>query len=108
MDHRDSPGLPDSIAVPNGMPIGTGKGFQELPTYTCSHCNSIVVMNPLRSRERAYCTGCDRYICDGCGVAKSQGVECKPYTEFVDELLEANTLALQRGCLILPGSSTNS
>lgn len=101
MDHRDSPGLPDSIGVPNGMPVGSGKAFFETPTYTCSHCNAVVVMNPLRTRERGYCMSCDRYICDSCGVAKSQGVVCLPYTEFIEELLEQNEKALQRS-IILP------
>lgn len=108
VDHRDSPGISDSLAVPNGMPIGTGKGLAELPTFTCSHCQAVVVMNPLRTRDRAYCTGCDRYLCDGCGAAKAQTGICRPYVKFIDEMQERDALAQQRGCLILPGSSTNS
>lgn len=88
VDHRDSPGISDNLAVANGMPVGAAHGFFEAPTYTCSHCQAVVIMNPLRNRERAYCSGCDRYICDGCGVAKSQGVMCKPYVQLIDEMQE--------------------
>ena len=96
VDHRDSPGISENLAAANGMPVAATRGFFEAPTYTCSHCQAVVVMNPLRTRDRAYCTGCDRYICDSCGFARSQGAACKPYPEFVDELLEANELAIQR------------
>jgi hypothetical protein len=102
IDHRDSPGIPDSLAVPNGLPVGTGKGFHELPTFSCSHCQAVVMMNPLRTRERAYCTGCDRYLCDRCGAARAAGVQCKPFLQLIDEMQERDVRALQRGSIILP------
>lgn len=52
----------------------TRKGLYESATVTCSHCHSVVVLRPNRSRERGWCFRCDRYICDGCGLLmKTQG-----------------------------------
>lgn len=40
---------------------------EELPTFTCAHCAAIVVMNPMRTRERGWCWNCDAYLCDKAG-----------------------------------------
>lgn len=89
LDHRAAPPLPDELVVREGLPIGAGRGLFETPTYTCSHCQHVVVMNPLRSREREYCRGCDSYICDGCGFLKKQGSPCKTYAQMIDEHMNA-------------------
>lgn len=89
MDNRVNEGVKDEIMVAIGLPPGAGKGMFEAPTYTCSHCDRVVVMNPLRSRERAYCRGCDRYICDNCGVIRAQTGACKTMKQTVDEVLNA-------------------
>jgi hypothetical protein len=72
IDHRASPGLPEDIALQNGLDpkqVGEGKIF-EAATLTCSHCKCTVVKNPLRVRERAKCSKCGwHYICDICAVA---------------------------------------
>lgn len=61
VDHRASPGLP-------GDPLrGEGKLF-EAKTNHCNHCGRVVIMNPLRTRDRCYCSKCDKYICDDCGL----------------------------------------
>ena len=39
----------------------------EMATLTCSHCNTIVVLNKERSRSRSYCRSCNAYICDSPG-----------------------------------------
>ena len=91
--------VPDEIMVKDGLPIGSGQGLFETPTYTCSHCQYVVVMNPQRTREREYCRGCDSYICDGCGLLKKQGTPCKTFAQIIDEHLTA----AERGTsLILP------
>lgn len=94
IDHRATQGVPDEIMVRDGLPIGAGRGLFETPTYTCSHCNHVVVMNPLRTREREYCRGCDSYICDGCGYLKKQGTPCKTFTQKGDEVLNAASRGL--------------
>ncbi len=87
VDHRFTPGMPDQ-AMPKDAPRNSGKGLYETPTFTCNHCPHIVVMNPLRTRERAYCRKCDHYICDRCGgILAATGI-CKPYKAVLDELQE--------------------
>jgi hypothetical protein len=69
VDHRASPGLPAGTARKLGYEpsqVAEGKLF-EAATIMCAHCNRIVVRNPLRDRERAFCMQCGGvYICDLC------------------------------------------
>jgi hypothetical protein len=88
LDHRNSPGVPDAVMQKFDLPAGSGKGVFEAPTYTCSHCQSIVVMNPNRQRERGYCRGCDHNICDTCWGARANGAKCKTFKQVIDEILE--------------------
>lgn len=72
VDHRASPGIPEKAAVRLGYhptQVREGAVF-EAATYSCVHCQGVVIMNPLRTRERAYCSKCDQYICDGCDLAR--------------------------------------
>lgn len=85
IDHSASPGMPDK-AMPAGM---TGQGIAEMPTYTCNHCQAVVIMNPDRTRERSWCRHCDHYICDACGgILKATGV-CKTFEQIIEEAQEA-------------------
>ena len=82
LDHRASPGV---VGSDHFLPVGEGQQF-EAPTYTCSHCGTIVIVNPDRTRAREWCSGCDHYICDRCGgVKKATGV-CKTLAQTFDEL----------------------
>ena len=84
IDHRASPGLTQSQALWMGLDpkqVGEGK-FMEAGTLTCCHCNSVVILNPLRIRERGHCRKCDAYICDN----PACHVECKPFLVKLDEL----------------------
>ena len=85
---RDGYLLIDESACPVGT-LTQAPMKHEMKTYTCQHCNSIVVMNPYRQRERQYCRRCDGYICDNCALVRQQTLTCKPFTAVVDELLEA-------------------
>jgi len=50
----------------------------------------MVIINPLRNRERGYCSGCDRYICDNCTEIRSlNGGQCKTFRQLADEIVEA-------------------
>ena len=42
----------------------SGGQFQEMSTMTCAHCGTVVVLNPMRTRERGYCGKCHAYVCD--------------------------------------------
>lgn len=101
IDSRNTPGLPDDIlqkAVP-GAPSYAGRTMFETPTYTCSHCCRVVVMNPLRTRERDYCPGCDHYVCDSCGTIRRQLGRCRTFKQIVEETQEQ---AVQQQSLIIP------
>jgi hypothetical protein len=89
IDHRDSPGLPDEMVHRAGMPSGAGRGVFQADTFTCVHCCRVVLMNPLRTRDRAWCAKCDRYICDACGAAMAASGVCKPFAQVVEEIQEA-------------------
>jgi len=56
---------------------------EEVPTLTCAHCNNVVVLNPLRKRQRSWCAPCDQYICDSPGC----NAECFPYAKMVDKAI---------------------
>lgn len=79
VDHRDSPGLPE---VPGGTVF-------EAAVLTCSHCQTSMIRNPARTRERAYCAGCDHYICDGCAVVRRQTLQCHDMRREFDRLQAA-------------------
>jgi len=74
LDLRASPGIPAELAPKLGyapQQVREGAVF-EAATLGCPHCGSCVVLNPLRTRERAHCFKCDAYICDGCAILMSQ------------------------------------
>lgn len=89
LDHTQTESVPDELVIAAGLPPGAGKGLFECPTYTCSHCQTVVMLNPKRNRERAYCRGCDHNICDPCGAAKAAGAPCKTMKQVIDEILAA-------------------
>lgn len=92
IDHRESPGLTTEQLIaahlPWNMPVGRGMVL-EAPTFTCPHCQAVVIINPNRVRERAYCANCDRNVCDNCGAAmRVSGYEHKPFKQIIDEFME--------------------
>lgn len=99
INHRDSPGLDEEVAHSIGLgdlPVGRGQLFQA-DTYTCTHCSRVVIMNPKRQRDRAYCAKCDRWICDMCGATMAASGECLPISKLFDQLQEAAARAEQLG-----------
>ena len=72
VDHRFSPGLPEDVALRAGYDPATVRGGQVLESATihCAHCLGVVVKNPMRVRERGYCTKCDKYLCDHCDAKR--------------------------------------
>ena len=90
IDHRESPGLTCEeapAAYRTGIPIGPG-AFFEGATNTCSHCQRVVVMNPDRLRQRAWCIHCDHYICDNCGVAMKISGVCNSFDRQIEAIAE--------------------
>lgn len=98
IDHRGTQSLPEEMVRHMGLPTGSGRGLFESATITCNHCKTVVILNPDRSRERAWCKGCDHYLCDGCGVIRQQSAgACKTFDELVDEVQKAALVADSTG-----------
>lgn len=66
-----------------------GTTFLEAATITCSHCTGQLIRNPSRERggshERAWCSSCDRYICDQCEIRRRIDGRCKTFKAFMEE-----------------------
>jgi hypothetical protein len=83
IDHRQSP-------IPaKDLPPGVSANYFEADTYTCSHCQVVVVMNPARVRARHKCGGCNHHICDPCAARRAAGDPCKTFQQIIDEVREA-------------------
>lgn len=89
INHRDSPGIDDEVAVQAGLPPGAGRGMFESAVISCSHCQAMVIVNPLRTRERHYCPGCDHYVCDICHDIRVNTGICKTFQERAEEMVES-------------------
>ena len=89
LDHSNSPGMTEAEVHCAGLPPGAGHGIFEAPTYTCSHCCTVVILNPNRRRDRAYCIKCNRYICDQCGAIMAHTGKCLSFEQVCDEVREA-------------------
>jgi hypothetical protein len=74
IDHRNSPGT-------NAVPGGT---LFEADTYTCAHCQAIVIKNPLRQRPRNVCHKCMAVVCDNPICVK----ECSPFARTIERVIE--------------------
>ena len=64
--------------------ILNGGGEQVVKTLTCAHCNTVVLLNPSRTRERGHCNRCRSYICDRPGCR----AECNPTEEGINLALD--------------------
>jgi hypothetical protein len=108
VDHRASPGIPEELARRMGYEpalVGEGKVL-EAATLMCLHCNQPVVLNPLRTRERAFCMQCGGgYICDLCdGERRKPDYVHLPFKKVVDLVATGEATALSLGVrpLLIP------
>jgi hypothetical protein len=101
IDHRASSGIPEEAARRMGLdPAAVREGaVHETPTLGCGHCGAHVVMNPKRTRERAHCTRCDRYICDWCDAARRD-------PDYVHRSIEELADLVRGGRYLLSGSAS--
>lgn len=89
VDHRASPGFTEEQSKRLGYPVSIkeGKVF-EAPTMSCNHCGTVVIINPDRKRDREWCSTCDHYICDNCGLErKLSGYEHKTHMQKLQQRL---------------------
>lgn len=105
IDNRNNPGVDDATMVRMGYEPGAGRGLYESATYTCNHCNAVVVIEPKRTRERGFCRKCSHKICDACATIMAQTFECKTMAQVIDETLESvekQAETAQPSILLLP------
>ena len=76
IDHRASPGIDELTARRLNIPYVPEGKTGEFKTLTCKHCKGSWYLNPLRTRDRARCPECFRYICDGCADLYKITGEC--------------------------------
>ena len=89
IDHRAGPGIPRETTDRMGLPPLPNDRLVEAPTYTCSHCPRVVVLNPGRIRPRGYCPKCDGYVCDFCEAARvTSGYQCNLTEKRADQHYE--------------------
>lgn len=91
----------DHRATIDELPPGTVRHF-EADTYTCSHCEAVVLCNPERGRDRYKCTGCNHHICDDCAAKVAAGAACYTYRQYVAEALERAIRQPESGLILLP------
>lgn len=65
---------------------GKRHGLYESSVVTCIHCQRQVVLRPDRTRERAWCFKCDRYLCDACGFLMKSNPCPGSYNSYLDRL----------------------
>ena len=101
IDNRASPGITPHFVHQSGSKgigvpaVGEGK-MLEASTITCAHCQRGVILNPQRSHTREWCSKCDHYLCDGCGLIKRVDGQCRNLNQLFDKLQEQ---AFQRGII---------
>lgn len=85
IDHTNSPGVtPADVAhIPGAVSVGEGQTL-ERDFMTCSHCERVIVLNPLRTRDRGYCQKCHAYVCDGCEDIRAATGACVPMKQVLD------------------------
>lgn len=91
----------DHRHVEAALPPGTQRYF-ECDTYTCKHCSAVVEMNPMRTRERYKCKGCNHHVCDGCAADMVAGAACKTMQQKVEEYLERVSRHPDSPLVVLP------
>jgi len=91
----------DQRPVEAALPPGTPRHF-EAETYTCSHCQRVVILNSQRIRERYKCRGCQHHICDACAAMRATGGPCRTFAQIADETMERAARQSESSLIILP------
>ncbi len=77
------------------MPV-PGNTLAELDTWTCAHCNAIVLKNPDRTKPREVCRKCMKVVCD------NHALWCEPFEKLADALLDGKLYKAANSPLLLP------
>ncbi len=76
---------------------------RRVPTYTCGHCSTPVVMRPDRIRERKRCSVCRRLICE---TNELCSMDCTPIHSLARDHFEADPRWTRLAPAILAGCTT--
>jgi hypothetical protein len=102
VDHTNSPGIPDDLArkwAAQGVVVKPGSTKLEAASYTCAHCQFIVIKNKNRTRPREVCRKCMAVVCDRASCV----LECQPFEMLVEKVASGKALAVDPTTnLILP------
>jgi hypothetical protein len=93
IDHSNSPGIPPALAAEweaNGVAVAGAGERVEAATYTCRHCNVVVIMNPRRTRDRNVCRKCMAVVCD----KPECNLNCQPFAALIEETVAGRPLRL--------------
>jgi hypothetical protein len=91
IDHSNSPGISAELAAKwERMGVTTAGAGEKLEaaTYTCRHCQLIVIMNPNRQRERNVCRKCMAIVCD----RPSCVLECRPFAAVIERAMSGRAV----------------
>lgn len=86
----------------SGIPVFGGNTMFEADTYTCRHCEFVVLLNKYRTRPRYKCRGCTHLICDRCAAIVEAGAGCRTMEQKIDELREQAARPAESPAIILP------
>lgn len=90
IDHRNSPGITGEYLAQHNMKetplVGKGQTY-ESAVLTCHGCQGDIIINPARTRDRAWCRVHDAYLCDNCDARRAAaGGICKSLSQIIEDL----------------------
>jgi len=99
IDHSASPGIPPDLAAQweaQGIPVAVGSVKLEADTWTCAHCQAVVIKNMMRTRPREVCRNCMHVVCDKCVTF------CEPFKKIADEIAHGKFVMNDDRRLLIP------
>ena len=91
IDHSESPGINEEdvpVRLRSSTSIVKEGEVLERDTKICTHCESGIILEPLRTRKRERCWHCNHYICDRCYKWLQITGQCIPFKKKVDIVQE--------------------
>lgn len=102
IDHSNSPGIPEDLAqkwAAQGVVVKPGSTVLEAGSYTCAHCQYVVIKNQNRTRPREVCRKCMAVVCDRASCV----LECQPFEQIVENVLSGRAVNVDPATnLLLP------
>lgn len=83
------------------LPVQMQAPVFEAASCTCSHCQAIMIVDPLRQRPLPYCRKCNHSICSRCELVRvASGYDCLPFKKLLDLAAERFERGLPLGDLL--------